>query len=532
MKLKANLTLAILFVYGLLLGQTTKYPVFNNNPYLIGSTTFAPIISTSDSGHILSFTWSVGVGNNPDDSTLLIKTDNDFVPVWRKFFTAHLYGKRILSYPDGSLLFFSRTGCFDLELPSGQTEWYCPRFNLYKLDSDGESVWSKKIVQNLTPFDAFQIDSNTIKIGGKQRVSNSTVHPVTTTDKPVIMNFDSDGNFINGKIFEGLFSGGIYSMAKTQDTGEYYAMISNFGYIAKFSADDTILWIKKILLDNSGSFTYDDGNYSTQILDNGDLMVGCRLLSMYTISRISPDGNLIWSKKIEASYGSTFGGITELSSGDLVVTHVSGYATQRMSNATKIDAAGNQLWSKSFWPATSVSPAYEKGPNELYFGIRGYSTNDVSNVEPAVFVTDASGNSMCDGQDADILFLDANVTLNAVTSTITYTAMPMLQTMPEPPSLLVSLENQTSTTECQLLDTPDFVKQELQIFPNPNSGSYTIKADVNILKIEVFSILGQKIFGVNPNQSEWSFSQQNQGIYLARIETENGTKVMKIVVTE
>ena len=475
------------------------------------------------------FTWNLS--GNRDDSTLLIKTDSDFVPIWRKSFATHLNDKKVLSYSDGSLLFFSRSGCFNMDLPGGPTVWHCPKFIFFKLDSYGESVWSKKIVlpgadfNNITPFDAFQIDANTLKVGGTQTIY---LYQTSTTDeKPLIMNFDNDGNFIQGKILEGLY-GHISSMTKIEGSAEYYALVRN--RIIKFNADDTILWIKRILLDDL--IVPENDNFSTQILANGDIMVGGRFLTyQYTIFRISPDGNLIWSKKFDTNNG-TFGGITELSSGDLIVTHVTGYSNQNRSYATKMDASGNQVWSKSLRPATSISPAYEKNANELYFAIRGYSSNDVSNVQPAVIKTDASGNSLCDGQDADIILSDANATLVDLTTTITYTAMPILQTTPEPASPLIELDQQTSTTECLLLDTPNFVKQELQIFPNPNNGSYTIKSEATLLKIEIFNMLGQKIYEVNPNRYEWSCAQQNKGIYLARIENANGIKVMKVIVTE
>ena len=234
MKNKTNYILTFLFLGLSLSAQNTiKYQVFDGS---YENQNFAPIIKTHDGGHLLHCAYGDDTSNI--NNTLLIKTDSNFKPLWRKKCLSFLNNKRVLTFPDGTSLLFGRSGCWEIFNPKIGYQWTCGEFKLHKFNDLGETVWTKYISttnENVLPFDIFMKDSNTMKIGGK--ISSPFVGY-----NPVIMNFDLDGNFIQGSYIKGL-QGTIYSMCKEEKTGNYYALIAD--YMCKFNQDDCLLWIKK-----------------------------------------------------------------------------------------------------------------------------------------------------------------------------------------------------------------------------------------------------------------------------------------------
>lgn len=466
---------------------------------------------------------------------MLIKTDGNFVPIWRKSFGTYLNDKRVLTFPDGTSILFARTGCSNVQISPSQSAWYCPRFILHKLNDQGQTIWSKEIGSTanndyITPYDAFLKNASTIKISGRK---GSLIQP----QNPVIMNFDLDGNLLNGTILQGLW-GTIYSMSKEEATGNYYALISST--ICKFDQNDTLLWAREIKFQNVVTYFPDFVNApNTKILSNGDLLISC-LLQYVTndfgrlLLRIDTNGNLVWAKKIACD---KIGGIKELASGEIVVsiideTYYSDYV--RLNYVLKITANGNLVWAKGYRNSSSASELYEKNANEWYFAVHGFvrNQNNIDYHQPTIFSTDSSGNSACNGFDANITMTDENITLVTPTSSITQIPLGTLQLIPDTTPNFITLVNLTSTTECSPLSVTDFNNNDISLYPNPNNGNFTIKSNDLIEKVELFTLLGQKLNEIIPTQLEFSTSIEHSGIYIVRIETKYGYKVVKVIVTK
>ncbi len=68
-----------------------------------------------------------------------------------------------------------------------------------------------------------------------------------------------------------------------------------------------------------------------------------------------------------------------------------------------------------------------------------------------------------------------------------------------------------------------FIKQNIRLYPNPTSGILNIlnPSFININKVEVFNIYGQKLSAKNQNKNI-SLENFSNGIYFIRIEDENG----------
>ena len=75
------------------------------------------------------------------------------------------------------------------------------------------------------------------------------------------------------------------------------------------------------------------------------------------------------------------------------------------------------------------------------------------------------------------------------------------------------------------------LSNETKLYPNPTSGNFTVEG-LNVAKVEVYSLVGQKVYEemgqvVNINAADW-----NKGIYLVNIINQNGAVETKKLVVE
>ena len=85
----------------------------------------------------------------------------------------------------------------------------------------------------------------------------------------------------------------------------------------------------------------------------------------------------------------------------------------------------------------------------------------------------------------------------------------------------------------QTLSTESFdLGEAFNVFPNPTTSSWNIESNnQTINSIEVFDILGKQVAKVTPNTTGATIdaSELNDGIYLAKIVSEAGSKTIKLI---
>jgi hypothetical protein len=70
----------------------------------------------------------------------------------------------------------------------------------------------------------------------------------------------------------------------------------------------------------------------------------------------------------------------------------------------------------------------------------------------------------------------------------------------------------------------------MEIYPNPNSGVFTLVLNQNA-KVEIINALGSVVFTEEfIGKQTIDLANQAEGIYFIKVETENESKVEKIVV--
>lgn len=83
-----------------------------------------------------------------------------------------------------------------------------------------------------------------------------------------------------------------------------------------------------------------------------------------------------------------------------------------------------------------------------------------------------------------------------------------------------------------VLSTDEFELANVSVFPNPSNSVWNVKSnDQNITTVQVFDILGKEVINLSPNTIEVAIdaSKLVNGIYLAKISSNKGTKTVKLV---
>ncbi len=70
---------------------------------------------------------------------------------------------------------------------------------------------------------------------------------------------------------------------------------------------------------------------------------------------------------------------------------------------------------------------------------------------------------------------------------------------------------------------------KIEITPNPVKNNFNIVSNLDVKKVEIFSILGKLIYSENYTSNQIDISKLEKGVYLVNIDTENGTIVKKMI---
>jgi hypothetical protein len=81
----------------------------------------------------------------------------------------------------------------------------------------------------------------------------------------------------------------------------------------------------------------------------------------------------------------------------------------------------------------------------------------------------------------------------------------------------------------------DIVENTISVFPNPVENRMNIRSADNIIGVNIYSISGQHVFGlneVNANQLELDASGFSEGMYVVKMQTQNGISSAKFIKTK
>ena len=82
-----------------------------------------------------------------------------------------------------------------------------------------------------------------------------------------------------------------------------------------------------------------------------------------------------------------------------------------------------------------------------------------------------------------------------------------------------------------LLSNDDNITSDFKIYPNPTKGNYLNIETRETLKVEIYDILGKKVFEtkINSENQKLHIDALNKGIYLVRLISDNGQTTKKLI---
>ncbi len=85
---------------------------------------------------------------------------------------------------------------------------------------------------------------------------------------------------------------------------------------------------------------------------------------------------------------------------------------------------------------------------------------------------------------------------------------------------------------CATLDVPLEIIDEnyVSVFPNPNSGQFTISLPEENAEIIVTDVLGQEILKTQATQKTTNLHLDNNGVYFIYVKTKQGAATRKLIV--
>ena len=88
----------------------------------------------------------------------------------------------------------------------------------------------------------------------------------------------------------------------------------------------------------------------------------------------------------------------------------------------------------------------------------------------------------------------------------------------------------TYSEDCAALGIEDeSLAQSITLYPNPVSDILTIDSKISLIKVEIYSVLGQKVKELYSGFNSITTDNLSKGIYIVRLQSENGFATKKLI---
>jgi len=406
--------------------------------------------------------------------------------------------------------------------------------NLIKVDSLGIEEWSKPLASD---FANLTSDNGYILINNYNDIVFTKVDSVGNTLWQTVY---SEGIWANkGNHIEQLDDGNYIV------TGRFQSVTGSGMLLLKLNANGGKIWRRTYSEPTSAGFN--DGFSVQETSDSGFVMAGFSNINYYDSTRhkdvivVKTDsfGVEQWRKFLGGTEDDLGAAIKQDNSGNYFVsgtTHSYGIGAESNMYLVKLDAAGNTLWEKTY------------GGNLEEIGRGLWLTND-----GGCIMTGRSNSFSANGDfDGYIVKTDANGD-TLWTNTYTGTGEEMLHSVQQTLDdgyVMAGYTNSVGAGDFDMLllktdatGSLDFVTNihqntiptvKYSIFPNPSHGVFSIQSESEITSIEIFDVMGKRVYSdiINANYARFDLSRQAKGIYFYQITIGNNQSVQtgKIVI--
>ncbi len=479
------------------------------------------VIQTSDSGFVIAgSTFSSGAGAF---DVYLLKIDANGNSSWRKTYGGSDYdaGTSVIQTSDGGFVIAGYTASFG----AGDFDIY-----LIKTDAVGDTLWTRTFGGDNREF-GYSVQQT---LDGGYVVVGSTLSFGFGTQAEYLIKTDANGNLISQIAYFGLDDENAYSVKQTSDSGYIILGSKRYQgqtdvYLIKTNVSGDTLWTRTL-----GGPGNDEGR-SIQITSDGGYIItgysgfGITDFDLYLI-KIDLYGNLLWSK----TYGSTSDDagmdVQQILNGGYIIT---GYSSIPGTNKPDVyliatDYSGDLLWTKKFGGddfdlGSSVQKTFDGG-----FIVTG-STKSLGLGDYDVYLikTDEFGSSLCN---------ERYMTTNVISPPTQAKWSPQHVVIPNiivnNPMTLVGMGGIDSLLCSSIGINEAIITNTLLLSPNPTTNSFSIQTASSLqnAQLEIFNLLGEKIFSAVTCQLLTVDCQLfPAGIYFVTLQTDKGTSVQKLI---
>jgi hypothetical protein len=461
------------------------------------------------------------------------------------------YGMSIIQTNDSN---YALTGCL---YKNGQSGGYIMGYTS-KINQQGDVIWAKDISSSIISniygpitstwgtsiiqtFDQnliigginLEVDSNNGNTKWNSGIIKANQNGSTIFNKNYSGNPTYSGEFLN-KIIQTKDSGFVLTgRIQYINTDSIYWNNPNlhesfeYCYIRKLDKDGNEIWRK--IISNQQS-----AGSSLAQLNDGSIIVSGKVADSNAVNtddillvKLDLNGNKKWEKHLGGSNQDYAFDIKKTSDGNIILAS----STMSYGNGgydaslIKVDTGGNIIWQKQFG---GFDDDYGNHVNQTKDGgyiLIGSTENFNSHGLSDVYIvkTDALGieqwSKTYGGVDADYGYaieqtFDGGYILSGHRNGLIY---------------VMKLNNQGLVTN---VSSVNLSKTDIQLFPNPSLGLFSIQSKVNIVEIVVSTIQGQKIIrsSINSKESTIDLSTQPAGIYFVTVKTDKGNYTEKIML--
>jgi hypothetical protein len=399
--------------------------------------------------------------------------------------------------------------------------------NLVKVDSLGVEEWSKPIPS---------IYANVTSDNGYILIRNGSGIIFTKVDS------------VENVLWQTLYKEGIWAnqgnyIEETEDggyivTGRFQSVTGSGMLILKLNAQGNKIWRRTYSEPTSAGFNY--GHSVQETSDSGYIMTGVAYINYYDSTRhkdvfiVKTDsfGVEEWRKFFGGTADDLSASVKQDNSGNYFVSGTTssyGVGTEPNMYLIKLDPAGNTLWEKTY------------GGNLEEKGTGLWVTKD-----GGCIMTGRSNSFSASGDfDGYIVKTNANgdtLWTNTYVGTGEETISSVQQTSDDGyimagrtnsvgagdfDMLLLKTDATGSLSFVTSIHPNDIPAIQYDIFPNPSQGVFSIQAAGKISSIEIFDVIGQRVYSkiVNANYATFDLSNQAKGIYFYQIRIGNSQSV-------
>jgi hypothetical protein len=464
---------------------------------------------------------------------------------------------------------------------------------LVKYDNNGNVIWARS-AGGSDDEEAFSVtvDANgNVYLSGYSRSSTVTFDTLTLINSgywnAFLVKYDNNGNALWVK--SAPESGLNWRISVTTDVngnifiaGSYDAPTITFGtftltnagnvdmFLVKYNNNGNVLWAKSmggisndwaqtLACDDSGNILV-SGYFRSSVINFDSFILNNAGVEDIFLVKYDNNGNVLWAKSAGGIKSDRVESVIADSAGNIIVggyfySPAITFGTATLTNAgnckvflAKYDNNGNVLWAKSEggdFNGETGSLASDNSGNIFMVGYFGNNTiifdaytlvnNGVFDIFLVKFDNQGNvvwakneGGSYYDVAESVTTDINGNIYLagNFASSAITFGSF-----------ILTNVHSNSYDVCIAMISSIDGIKkgeyqEAVSVYPNPTSGNITVKSNINKSSIEIYNMLGEKMYNskINSEIKDIDFSNKPKGIYFIKIYAGEKIQIEKIVM--